>query len=146
MKRSAVAAVALVSTAALSGAAVGPGSASADNKTYTKRLIAHSTAEHRVGKYSFVFTDTDRHNGKVIGYDTGSGRFFPKQNKVILDVAAALKGGIILLHISQSGSATSFTGTITGGRGKYAGVGGTVTGHSPAQNSKKTYVTLRYHF
>lgn len=146
MKRSAVAAIALASTTALSGAALVPGAATTDSTMHTLKLVAHSTATHSVGKYDFVGADTDRHNGAVIGYDTFSGHFFVKQNKAILDVAAALKGGIILLHITQDGSSNAFTGTISGGRGKYVGIKGTVSGYSPSQNSAKTFVTLHYHF
>jgi hypothetical protein len=144
-----VAAWLLAAVTAVSGATsyAMMGSASAAPKVQVLRLISHSTAEHQTGKTTFAGAGTDRRlsDRKIIGYDVVSGRFHPQAGKATIDVAAALKGGIIYIHLTQDASSNSFTGTITGGTGKYKGIVGTVTGHSKGQ-SPNTFVTLRYHF
>jgi hypothetical protein len=135
-------------TVAASGLALtaADGSSTAARTSHTLRVVAHETATHNVGKFSFIGQDTDRRrsDGKIIGYDTISGRFYPKQNRALINVAVSLRGGILLARLHQSGDSTAFTGIVTGGRGRFAGATGTITGHSPSQNSNRTFVTVHY--
>ena len=137
-----VAATTLVSGATF---AVASGTASAHDTTHTLKLTAVSTASHGFSQTSFGGADTDHHKGKVIGYDVITGTFDTATNEAKIHVAVALKGGIMLITLTEN-SSSQIQGVITGGDGRFAGVQGTVTGHSPSQNSKKTFVTLRYHF
>jgi hypothetical protein len=143
MKKTAVAAVALAGTAALSGATLVPGAAEASSKATVMHLVLHETGTHSLSKYTFGGTDVARTRGKVVGYDAITGRFHPATNTVDVDVAFATRGGLILLHVSQSADEAGFRGKIFGGTGKYAGATGTVRGHSAAGDDTKTFVTLR---
>jgi hypothetical protein len=137
---SSVVAAAVVGTAAITGVAA------AEPEGHVLRLVAHETASTQTSRTTFASADTDRRDGKVIGYDTVSGRFDFKAQIVRIDGAAALKGGMIFFHVTQAATSNSFRGIITGGTRDYKGIEGTLTGHSPSQNSPDKYVTLRYHF
>ena len=146
MKKSAVAvAAALVATSVLSGAAVMPGAATEDRSPHTKRFVLHETAGHDVGNRSFAGTDKirSRHSHEVLGFDSFTGKFYPRTNKVVLDVAFALKGGIIVGRVSFHGSDPHFDGPILKGTSNYKGIGGTIEGR--LTDSRKTFVTLHYH-
>jgi hypothetical protein len=118
--------------------------ASAAAKVHHLKFVAVSTAGHGVGPRSFVGTDVNRHHGKVVGYDTVSGKFNRHTHKAFIRVAVSRKGGLLFLqaNLGQSGP---FTGKVTGGRGRFSGARGTVTGFQP-KHSKKTFVRIRYHF
>ena len=150
MKKSAVAAAALVGASALTGSVVAPGSATtAAPQMHTKRMVLHQTAAHSVGKFTFTGTDVVKSRArKIIGYDAITGKFYPKKGKVVIDVAFALRGGIIVARVSHKGPAPDvikFEGPILKGSGKFKGIEGTITARSPADNDEKTFVTLRYH-
>ena len=148
MKRIAFAAAGVVVAAGLTGAAVLPGSAAHEATTTTRHYVLHQTGSHNVGKFSFVGTDKIRHAGNVVGFDAISGRFFPRQERVIVRVSFALRGGIIHGRVHNRpftpGGPAEFVGRITGGSGKYRGITGVITARSPGENSKKTFVTLVY--
>jgi hypothetical protein len=145
MKKTVVAAVALTGAAALSGAAILPGAAAQHPAAkHVMRFVSVSGPSHDAGRFGFVASDTDKRAGKVIGYDALSGTYNPKSGVVKLDVGLALKGGLITVHISQKGDQLTATGRITGGSGVYKGIRGTVATRSKSENSKKTFVTLRY--
>ena len=151
MKRSAVAAAALVGASALTGSVVAPGSATtAAPQMHTKRMVLHQTESHNVGRTSFIGADVDRSRaGKIVGYDAITGKFYPTSGKVVIDVAFALKGGIIMARVSSHGPGDNgvvrYQGPILKGSGKYKGIDGTITAHSPSENEAKTFVKLRYH-
>lgn len=148
-RAAAVAAAMLVGVTALSGAVAQTGSATTDSTVHTKRLVLHQTATHGVGRYSFVGTDTARSAAtqKVVGYDTISGHYYPRTDSVKIQVAIALRGGIIVARVHSLKSVPNqYVGPIVKGSGKYNGIRGTVTAHSPSQNSLKTFVTLTYRF
>jgi hypothetical protein len=141
-RKSAVAAVAIAGAAALSGASALPGSAASTVHVY--HLVAHQTASHSFANH-FIGADTDTHQGHIIGYDSVSGVFHRKPHPhIVVNVAAALKGGFIYVHFRQAANSLSFQGTITGGTGRFAHITGTIRGHSTSQNSNTTFVTLRY--
>jgi len=117
----------------------------ADSKAqHVKRLVLHETGGHGLGGNTFVGTDKarSRATNEVVGFDTFTGHFSRATNKVVIHVALALKGGIIVGRVTFDGSQPRFDGRILKGTGKFQGVNGTITGRST--NGKKTFVTLRY--
>ena len=118
--------------------------ASAAAKVHHLKFVAVSTAGHRVGDRTFVGTEVNRHQGKIVGYDTLSGKFNFHTGKAFVRVAISRKGGLLFAqaNVGQSGP---FTGKVTGGRGRFSGATGTVRGFSP-KHSNKTFVRIRYHF
>jgi hypothetical protein len=150
MRRIAVAAAALTAAGALTGAAALPGAVASGSeapeaKLQTLRLSLHETASRGVGNYTFAGTDVDRHGGDVVGFDSYTGRFYPKQNKVVIQVAFALSNGIIVGRVSAQGDSNQYQGLVTKGTGKYLGVRGTISGHAVAGHPKGTVLVLRYH-
>jgi hypothetical protein len=108
-------------------------------------LVLRETASHRVGKGAFTGTDTirSRRSHEIIGYDSFTGKIYPRQEKAVLDVAMSFKGGVIVSRVTLDDFETNqFDGRILKGTGKYKGIEGTVTGR--LTNSTKTYVTLKY--
>jgi hypothetical protein len=145
MKRSIVAAAALVGASALTGAAVLPGSAAPGNGTmHTKRLVLHEIASQQVAEVQFVGSDKIRsaRTHQVVGFHAFTGHYYPSKAQTVLQGALALKGGIMLGRVVVADGATEFTGSITKGSGKYAGVEGTISGHF---GESATFVTVRYH-
>jgi hypothetical protein len=119
--------------------------ASAAAKVHHLKFVAIQTAGHGVGRYSFVGTDVNRHHGKVVGYDTISGKFNPHTHKAFLRVAVSRKGGLLFAHLTIKGQSGPFTGKVTGGRGRFSGAVGTLRGFQP-KHSNKTFVRVRYLF
>jgi hypothetical protein len=142
MKKLALAAAATAAATAITGAAVLP--ASGDSKLYTKHIVAHEKNSHRLGAYSFAGTDVDRHKGNVVGYDAISGHFYPKQNRVVIWVSFAFKGGNVSGKVHTTTTPTTYAGRILTGTGKYRGAHGTITAHSPSESSDKTFITLTF--
>ena len=132
----------------LSGAQALPGTATADTLMHTRRLVLDSMAETSiVGTNSFGGTDIVKAQGKIVGYDAISGRFYPKQAKVILHEAFALQGGILICRLIHTGSGPSdvtLTGPIIKGSGRYNGAKGTITWREVQRD--RVRVTLRFHY
>lgn len=120
-------------------------SATGDSRTLTKRLVARSTGEHDVGT-RFQGTDKvrSRATGRVVGFDSFTGRLFPAQQRAVVQVAVALEGGIVVFRASASSAGPSphFHGPILRGTGTYRGIEGTVTGR--ATEGRRTFYTLHY--
>lgn len=145
MNKSAVAAVALVGASALTGSAVLPGSAtSAAPEMHTKRLVLQELGSREIGKSTFAGADKIRSakTREVVGFDTYTARYYRSKDKVVLQVALALKGGVMVGRVSFGGRESRFDGRILKGSGKYSGVEGTISGRSTRD---KTTVTLHYH-
>ncbi len=95
----------IASVAAVTALAVVPGggpvvgSAAGDSSTLTKRLVARSTGEHDVGR-TFLGTDKvrSRSTGRVVGFDSFTGRLFPAKERAVVQVAVALKGGVVVFR------------------------------------------------
>jgi hypothetical protein len=119
--------------------------ASAAARVHHLKFVAIGIAEHRVGPRSFVGTEVNRHHGKVVGYDTLSGKFNFHTQSAFVRVALSRKGGLLFGQANVAESGGHFTGKITGGRGRFSGARGTVRGFSP-QHSDKTFIRIRYHF
>ena len=144
IKRSAFASVAAVTALALiPGSGILAGSASGERAMQTKRFVASSTGEHDVGR---TFTGTDkvrsRATGRVVGFDSFTGRVFPAQQTARVQVAVALKGGIVVFRASLTEPSTHFSGPIIRGTGKYNGIKGTVSGRTT--DGRRTFYSLHY--
>jgi hypothetical protein len=142
-KAAAAAAAALATTAALSGAAATPGVATEDRAAHTKRLVLNQIAFTQLGNNSLVGADKvrSRATGKVVGYDSLTITFNPQTATASVDVALALRGGLIVGRVKVEETSEHFEGRILTGTGKYKGIEGTITGREPGRN---VYVTLRY--
>jgi hypothetical protein len=125
------------------GGASALNSASATAPVHTWKFVAIQTGSHSLGKFTFAGTDKDRTKGKVVGFDTITGRFHVRTRTVDIDFALARKGGLMFGHVVGT-EAGEFTGTVRGGTGRYKGATGTVTGHNAPQNDKKTFLTVRW--
>ena len=114
---------------------------------HTKRLVVREVESQSLGDRTFTGTDRirSRWSGKVVGYDSYTGKFYQRQEKVVLDMANALKGGIIVTRVTiDDFDSNRFDGRILKGTGKYAGIEGTLEGRT-SNDPDKMYVTLRYH-
>src|ERR1700760_497496 len=91
--------IAATGIAALSLAVTGATLAAAapSAASHTLKFTSVQTAQRSVGKNRFVDSDKDVANGKVLGYDVVDGGYHPKTHTITVDVAAALKGGILYL-------------------------------------------------
>jgi len=133
----------LVATALTGASAVSaPGAA----KMHTKRLVSTDIRSHSLGTNTFAGVAVDRHAGRVVGYDTFTGHFYPRQERAIIWDTLSLKNGSISVVVHVKGNATVFTGRILHGSGKYKGIDGTVTARPAPNNDEKTFITLTYHF
>ena len=148
MKRLFIALISMVAVYGLSGAVAISGSATADALMHTRRFVLRSMAETSIGgTNTFGGADVVKVRGRIVGYDAISGRFYPKQAKVILHLAFALKGGIVVCRLVHKGSGpedATIVGRILNGSGKYNGVSGTITWREVERN--KVLATLRYHY
>jgi hypothetical protein len=97
--------------------------------------------DHQVGKASFVGSEVERHHGRVVGTDSITGHFLVKKGVAKIQVAAAWKGGTVVIrgHATQN---TPFVGKVIRGTGKYTGIEGTVTTRDLRHG--KTAVTVTY--
>jgi hypothetical protein len=119
--------------------------ASATTKVHHLKFVTVTTASHDTGSRTFVATEVNRHHGKVVGYDTLSGKFNFHTHKLFLRVALSRKGGLLYAHVTLTREFGPFKGKVTGGAGRFRGARGTVSGFSP-KHSNKTFVRIRYHF
>jgi hypothetical protein len=104
--------------------------ASAATKVHHLKFVALPTAGHNTGPRTFVGTEVNRRHGKVVGYDTLSGKFNFQTHRVFVRVAISRKGGLLFVQ-ANVGESGHFTGKVTGGRGRFSGARGTVRGFSP---------------
>ena len=146
MNRKLATAALLLAVPGLAGATALPGPATAQMSTHTLRLVIHETASHNLSQTTFVGTDRVRSRAthQVVGFDSFTGRFFPKSEKAVVQVGLALRGGIINLRVSFKGeNPNQFHGPILGGTGAYRGISGTVDGQQK-KGSEDFFVTLHY--
>jgi hypothetical protein len=124
----------IVTVSAVAGAASAP-------TTHTIRLIATHTASHNFSRSSAVVAETDRHNGKVIGYDVVS--FIGTGHPRLLG-SFATRGGVINFRIPLTNTKT-LHGKVTGGLGRFAGISGTVAATPLNKANTRTAVKIVYH-
>ena len=152
MKKSVVAAVALAGATAFTGASAAPATAPATEAqaAHTLRWRLTETASHNLGKNAFVGTDVIRsaRTGNIVGYDSTTGKFFPEMNSARIQVAASVKGGILVaaVHGTFTSNDVVFHGRILRGTGKFAGAEGTVTATpTNTANGERVLVVIHYH-
>jgi hypothetical protein len=97
--------------------------------------------DHRLGKASFVGSEVERHNGHVVGTDSITGHFNVKTGVAKIWVAAAWKGGTVVIRGHQT-QHTAFVGKVVRGTGRYVGIDGTVT--TRRLSGGNTAVTVTY--
>jgi hypothetical protein len=150
MKKAAVAAAALVGVTAFTGASVAPAAtpSPAVKAAHTLRWMLTETASHNVAKNGFVGTDVIRsiRTGKIVGYDSTTGVFFPKTHAARIQVAASVNRGILVgqVHGRFTSNDVVFHGRILRGTGKFAGAEGTITAQPRGSNGQRTLVILHF--
>jgi hypothetical protein len=80
------------------GVATTVDSASASGKVHHLKFVVDPIAQHSTGPRTFVATEANRHHGKVVGYDTISGKFNVQTHRAFIRVAlspgrSALRAG-----------------------------------------------------
>lgn len=148
MKKSVVAALALASATAFTGASAAPATppTAETQAAHTLRWQLAETGSKQVAPNAYVGTDVIRsaRTGKIVGYDSSTLRFFLKANRARIQLAAAVKGGILVyaVHSRITLDDVVFHGRVLRGTGKFAGAEGTVTA-TPGENGK-TLVVIHY--
>jgi hypothetical protein len=133
----AAAAAGIVAVSAVAGADAAP-------VTHTIRLVATQTAVHQFSKSSTAEADTDRHRGKVIGYDVLAGKFTSTGGLFLGSFAT--QGGVMNFRIPITNpNAKTLHGRITGGSGRFAGAAGTIAATSLNNAGTRTAVTIVWH-
>ena len=148
MKKTAVAAVALAGLTALTAASAAPATPITQAKApHTLKWKLTETASHPVGKNGFVGADTIRSakSRDIVGYDSFTGRFFPKTNSISLQTAFSVNGGILVgqMRGDFDSEPVVFRGPILKGTGKFQGAEGTIVAKLLG-DTNKTLVTIRY--
>jgi hypothetical protein len=141
----AVAVAALAAAAAIPAAGNG-GTAAAHRLTHTKRLVSLDIESHGLSAHTFAGAAVDRRAGHIVGYDTFTGHFYPRQGRADIWATYALRDGAISVVVHSRSSEPVFGGRILNGTGKYRGIRGTVAARPAPHNPEKTYITLTYHF
>jgi len=154
MKKLVLAAVALAGVAAFTGASAAPAAAprvasgSEDRVVHILRWKLTEIASHNAGRHGFVTADRIRsvRTGKIIGYDSVSGTFDPWTARARIDVAASLKGGILVarVHADFDSGDEVFRGPVLKGTGKFLGAKGKIWAR-PIGDGTRTRVKVRYH-
>jgi hypothetical protein len=149
MRKLVLAAAALAGVTALTGASAAPAAAPGvdSREAHTLRWRLTEVASHDVGRTAFVGTDRIRsvRTGEVVGYSSYRGRFFPADNSARLDVAASVKGGILVgrLRGTFDTDGEVFRGPVLKGTGKFQGAEGTIVGR-PVGETGRILITVRY--
>jgi hypothetical protein len=147
--QAAVTTAALVGVSALGVSAL-PTSAASDNAasesrpdTMHKKWVLHETDAADVGD-SYISNDVirSRATGRVVGYDSGTSKGYPKQDRLVWQVAFALDGGIIVARLNVNFEEDQHRGRILSGTGRYREIEGTMT--SRVKPNSDTLVTLHY--
>ena len=137
--RTAIGAATTALVAGIGGAgASAPASGAPD--VHVRKFIAKQIYQHRLGERGFVSSEVERHNGRVIGTDSLTGRFNLKTGVARFYVAVAWKGGALIIR-GHATETTPFVGRIVRGTGKYTGAEGTVTTRDLAHNRTAVKVT-----
>ena len=111
---------------------------------HVKRLVSQSIESHNVGDDHPAGVERLRSlaTHKIVGYESFSGVFNPRTDKVRFWLGTALKGGLITSYFNTNVGVQRFTGRITHGTGRYRGIEGTIDVR--ISDSGRTVYTLRY--
>ena len=108
------------------------------------RLI--EATEHSVGKNVRTGTDVVRSvgTGKIVGYDSYTFRSFPARSALRVQIAAAVKGGIVVYAVHGKYSDDVYHGRILRGTGKFVGAKGKVTASRTGPHGSQALAVIRY--
>lgn len=148
-RMTAAGAAVLLGLSTLGGAAtLSQASATSAPGDWHVRHFISQTLQEKDYQRGFVGTDTVRAHGKVIGYNSLSGRFLRNPDRLVVRVGIALRGGVILGRVSATpveGEDIRFTGPVLGGSGYYDGIQGRIVAVIPADDTEgRARVTLRW--
>jgi hypothetical protein len=132
-----------VGSAALVGATATVTSAHEEHHGGTRTLHFVDTAirQSQTGETTFGGAGVDKAKGKVIGYSAVTAKVNPKTQTARVQVAVALKGGVLVLGLTQ-GDDPHLHGRVLTGTGRFRGATGTFTGTQTSDI--RTVVTVRY--
>lgn len=140
------AAVMLTGLAGASTSSDAAGSKAAERSQHVTRLLVQDIEAHPLSDHHPAGVDRLRSlaTHEIVGYESFSGVFNPKTDRLRFWLADALEGGIIVSYFNLNTEKTgnTFTGRITHGTGRYRGIEGTV--HVRNSDSGRTVYTLRY--
>jgi hypothetical protein len=145
-KTAAAAAGGLVTVAALTGAGVQAGFATADSAPeHTKRYVLKLVDSAELGETAFAAAARmkSKRTGEVVGYENHTGRWDPDTGDLVLNVGMALRGGVLVARLKPGKTQQTFVGPILKGSGKYAGIDGSIRVH-PEKGTSRTIAVLRY--
>src|SRR5947209_18698751 len=91
----------LLSTTALVSGTAAVTSAHEGETTRTLHFADVGLRDTHVGTTAAVSSGVDKVHGKVIGYSAATGTFDAKSQQFRIQIAIALKGGIVVLAFSQ---------------------------------------------
>ena len=136
--------VATVAGGAVAGA-ISFGFAAPAATSHTLKFTSSTIADHISGFYD-IAANVEKHNGKVVGYDTTDCHMNiqTKTARCVVDIARSegtMRGTINLNLTTGVG-----TGKVTGGTRAYKGATGSISGRSAGGTAKnpQTAVTIRY--
>lgn len=130
---------------AVTGASLAAATPAVHASSHKLRFASVETAQKSFGATTFVSSDRDVRNGKVIGYDVVHVVFHPKTNTFSVTVAATFKAGTLYLVGTGSGESADFSGRITGGTGVFRGAHGTVAGRAYGAHDQNEKLVVDYH-
>jgi hypothetical protein len=145
MTKKPIAAVAALSLCGGLTYAALPSSSQAAPSTHVRHFVLTSIGTRNLGPTTFAGADRirDRATGKVVGFDSISGRLDPRTHVATIWVGIALSGGMMHGIVHEKATSNHFHGRVTGGTGVFRHAHGTITGHGVG-NTKRTIVTLRF--
>jgi hypothetical protein len=148
MSRTRTSAVGAVVAAALAAStvAVTTESGAAAPQEHVTRVVLDRIAFETLGR-TFVGANAVRKDGRVVGYESFSGRFNPRRGHTVHRVALALKGGVIEGRViglsNQTGEKFFYRGPIQSGNGRFAGISGRIVEVESATGPRR--MRLRWH-
>lgn len=126
------------------GAFLLPAIAAPHAATHTLKFTSITKSSKNFSKTQFGEADVDKSGGKIIGFDTVSGKFNPSTNTGKGNVAINLKPGFIYSTLKFAANG-AITGKLTGGTGKFKNVTGTLAATNLNKAGTRTAVTITYH-
>lgn len=105
----------------------------------TLRFVSRTLQEKQFPNGTFVGVDRVLRDGKLIGYNSLSGRFFQDEERVVVRLGIALRGGVITGRVDAEpvpGQDIVFDGPVLGGSGRFAGITGRIHATLPADDDE----------
>ncbi|MFC4785105.1 hypothetical protein ACT8ZV_11545 [Nocardioides sp. MAHUQ-72] len=132
--------------ASTSSGAAGPAAPAPNRSQHVLRLLSEQIESHRLSDNHPAGVDRLRSlaTHRIVGYESFSGVFEPKTDRLRFWLAAALKGGLIesYFDLDTTTGSNRFSGRIIHGTGRYRGIQGTIRVRN--SESGRTVYVLRY--